>query len=109
MDPGWGSKPSFVRTIQIELSGFNDKELSTNGIAPALVETCFNMNKRFLSTLFNVLMLGSLVAIVDGCASKSPSFNAAASHMPTLRAGYARVIFYCNEPASFARQHDFVC
>ena len=67
------------------------------------------MKKRFLLILCNVLILGSLVAIVDGCASTPPSYNAAASHMPRLRAGYARVIFYCNEPANVARQHDFVC
>jgi hypothetical protein len=57
----------------------------------------------------NVLILSCLMAVVDGCVTKAPTYNQAEIHMPRLKAGYARVFLYCNQPSETTRPHDFVC
>ena len=67
------------------------------------------MKKALTLTLVKLLILSCLVAIVDGCVTKAPTYNQAESHMPRLKAGYARVFLYCNQPSETTRPHDFIC
>lgn len=67
------------------------------------------MKKAVVLTFLKVIALSCLVAFVGGCASRPPSYEKVELHMPRLKAGYARVVFYCNQPGNFAREHYFIC
>jgi hypothetical protein len=64
---------------------------------------------KTVSTLFKAAVLSCLIATVSGCASNLPTYHEMESELPRLRAGYARVFYYCNQPAESTRQHDFIC
>lgn len=67
------------------------------------------MKKLLGLKLLTVLIFSCLVAVVSGCASSTSSYNQVALHMPRIKAGCARVVFYCSQPSNTAHEHDFVC